>query len=404
MSSALPSASSSSSPASHGVSDSASTASSSRRTKRNAAEVDYAALEGRADSAGGHGAYIEAERPNKRRAPRSTAAEKQARKVARMERNRIAAQLSRDKKKQQQELLEARIHQLEDQLAHRADSVQLPVFAEVPAPPTAADPALVDQLRDENETLKTQLALEKLHSQGLQVRLAALESKFSRLEHLLEGGRAAGPTLVAPKLEEVPLDEPEKQEKGTRGRFIPAAEAVHVPPVPSSSPVLTTLLPPASADVDARDDLLTSATSDFSSFGDFHVGAEGADIGFSDGLQLELGDPSEPARDSRVDSAPSFGDDLVQGSGSGLDFGVDGSSQAATLCSDEAVSAAWLDWSLALDSTRDGDLLSAPPPPSSAFLEQAPDFDLVAFLRENQQDAQEAQAAVSYAPDAALAF
>lgn len=134
------------------------------------------------------------------------------------------------------------------------------------------------------------------------------------------------------------------------------------------------------------------------------MGAEGADIGFSDGLQLELGDPSEPARDSRVDSAPSFGDDLVQGSGSGLDFGVDGSSQAATLFSDEAVSAAWLDWSLALDSTRDGDLLSAPPPPSSAFLEQAPEFDLVAFLRENQQDAPLAQAAVSYAPDAALAF
>lgn len=61
------------------------------RRKRTAADVDYAALDAPVvedDSleAGGNAQ----QRPTKRRAPRSTAAEKQARKVARMERNRSA--------------------------------------------------------------------------------------------------------------------------------------------------------------------------------------------------------------------------------------------------------------------------------------------------------------------------
>ncbi|EMS24587.1 bZIP transcription factor [Rhodotorula toruloides NP11] len=128
----------------------------------------------------------------KKRAPRSTAAEKHARKQARMERNRIAAQVSRDRKKQHTDFLEARVAELEAQLASQSPStsltptpsrVNLPLAA-LPARPTATDP-LVAQLRKENESLKTQLALEQLQSQSLQIRLSSLETKFGRLERLL---------------------------------------------------------------------------------------------------------------------------------------------------------------------------------------------------------------------------
>ncbi|BGO94731.1 hypothetical protein NBRC10512_007322 [Rhodotorula toruloides] len=151
----------------------------------------------------------------KKRAPRSTAAEKHARKQARMERNRIAAQVSRDRKKQHTDFLEARVAELEAQLASQSpstsltptpSSVNLPLAA-LPALPSATD-SLVAQLREENESLKTQLALEQLQSQSLQIRLSSLETKFGRLERLLS------------------------QAATTRGRPFPAAEAV--PPVVSS--------------------------------------------------------------------------------------------------------------------------------------------------------------------------
>ncbi|BGP28594.1 hypothetical protein JCM10296v2_000330 [Rhodotorula toruloides] len=156
-----------------------------------------------------------AQPPAKKRAPRSTAAEKHARKQARMERNRIAAQVSRDRKKQHTDFLEARVAELEAQLASQSPStaltptppsVKVPL-ATLPALPPSADP-LVAQLREENESLKTQLALEQLQSQSLQIRLASLETKFGRLERLLS------------------------QAATTRGRSFPAAEAV--PPVVSS--------------------------------------------------------------------------------------------------------------------------------------------------------------------------
>ena len=72
----------------------ASTSTTGRR-KRTAADVDYAALDAPEDEdtaldAGGNAQ----QRLTKRRAPRSTAAEKQARKVARMERNRSAYRAS----------------------------------------------------------------------------------------------------------------------------------------------------------------------------------------------------------------------------------------------------------------------------------------------------------------------
>ncbi|BGO99226.1 hypothetical protein NBRC10513v2_000330 [Rhodotorula toruloides] len=150
-----------------------------------------------------------AQPPAKKRAPRSTAAEKHARKQARMERNRIAAQVSRDRKKQHTDFLEARVAELEAQLAFQPpstflaptpSSVNLPLAA-LPALPPSTDP-LVAQLREENESLRTQLALEQLQSQSLQIRLSSLETKFGRLERLLS------------------------QAATTRGRPFPAAEAV----------------------------------------------------------------------------------------------------------------------------------------------------------------------------------
>ncbi|BGP12494.1 hypothetical protein JCM10213v2_000411 [Rhodosporidiobolus nylandii] len=147
----------------------------------------------------------ELEKPVKKRPARSTAAEKAARKTARMERNRIAAQASRDRKKQHSELLEARVAELEAQLAVANSSSSAPApppFSTqlaLPSPPTLAlDPA-VEQLKEENEALKTQLALEKLQSQALQIRLSSLEAKFGRLEQLLSsaspsGGQAAATT------------------------------------------------------------------------------------------------------------------------------------------------------------------------------------------------------------------
>ncbi|PRQ76955.1 hypothetical protein AAT19DRAFT_12373 [Rhodotorula toruloides] len=143
-----------------------------------------------------------AQPPAKKRAPRSTAAEKHARKQARMERNRIAAQVSRDRKKQHTDFLEARVAELEAQLAFQPpstflaptpSSVNLPLAA-LPALPPSTDP-LVAQLREENESLRTQLALEQLQSQSLQIRLSSLETKFGRLERLLS--QAATSTSAA---------------------------------------------------------------------------------------------------------------------------------------------------------------------------------------------------------------
>ncbi|GAA5964199.1 hypothetical protein JCM8115_002826 [Rhodotorula mucilaginosa] len=346
----------SASPASSAASEAppyASTSTTGRR-KRTAADVDYAALdapdaeEDNALEAGGNAQ----QRPTKRRAPRSTAAEKQARKVARMERNRIAAQVSRDKKKQQQELLEARIAELE------AATTTSPVVLQ-PSPPvvTVVDP----QLKEENEALKTQLALEKLHSQSLQIRLAALESKFSRLEQLLSG-------QLSPR--------------STRGRFIPAAEAVLPAALPvfsepsSSSSSLSSSVP-----LDAVDGsiLLTPAAtaataSDFSPFDE--LGTAAADFDFSLGSAFEgaLVQPSEPARDSGVDSSPLFGVDSDQLAG------FDGS--VGPLFSSADVSQAWFNWAVT----------ATPVTPRQPVVggDHQGDFDLVAFLQDHQQQPEDA--------------
>ncbi|GAA5828233.1 hypothetical protein JCM11251_002648 [Rhodosporidiobolus azoricus] len=185
---------------------------------------------------------------------RSTQQEKNAKKVARMERNRVAAQVSRDRKKQQTEYLAQRVAELEAQLVSGpspAASISAsfstispsPTFAlpalPLPPPTPAADPLLVGQLKEENESLKKQLALEKLASQALQIRLSSLEAKFGRLEQLLSGGFGADvkPAVVKVKQEEQEKTNVEQGAKeshsllpvSTRGRPVPAAEAV--PPV-----------------------------------------------------------------------------------------------------------------------------------------------------------------------------
>ncbi|GAA6053440.1 hypothetical protein JCM3770_005167 [Rhodotorula araucariae] len=170
----------------------------------------------------------------KKRAPRSTAAEKQAKKLARMERNRLAAQVSRDKKKQQAEFLEACIAELEAQVGASGGSPSSSAASftpgltptpasytvHLPTPAGTARDALVERLQQENESLRTELALEKLQSQSLQIRLGALEAKFGRLEQLLAPtGSMMTTATVAPTL----------SPRSTRGRNFPAAEAV--PPV-----------------------------------------------------------------------------------------------------------------------------------------------------------------------------
>ncbi|GAA5896916.1 bZIP transcription factor [Sporobolomyces salmoneus] len=150
----------------------------------------------------------------KRRAPtRTSASEKAAKKSARMERNRIAAQASRDRKKNHTEYLESRIAELEAQLQQSTNnsistpssaspsSLGLPLPPLLPSPPThlvsLIDPEVM-RLREENESLRTQLELEKLESKGLQLRLSSLEGKFCRLEKLFERLGTTSETDVAP--------------------------------------------------------------------------------------------------------------------------------------------------------------------------------------------------------------
>ncbi|GAA5969037.1 hypothetical protein JCM11641_007448, partial [Rhodosporidiobolus odoratus] len=149
--------------------------------------------------------------PTKRRAPRSTAAEKAAKKTARMERNRIAAQVSRDRKKNQAQYLETRVAELEAQLAISTSSVLVPSTA----PP--ADDSASAQLKEENEALKTQLSLEKRQSQALQIRLSALESKFGRLEQLLSSASPGVASLgtQATALVEIKQEKPEESKEST---------------------------------------------------------------------------------------------------------------------------------------------------------------------------------------------
>ncbi|GAA5997327.1 uncharacterized protein JCM10292_000182 [Rhodotorula paludigena] len=266
----------------------------------------------------------------KKRAPRSTAAEKHQRKVARMERNRVAAQVSRDRRKLQTEFLEARVAELEAQLvggpatASSTSPSTLPrtpaSFSALPALPALPDPRTA-QLEEENEALKTQLALEKLQSQSLQIRLSALESKFNRLEQLLVQAQST------------PANDGDGQlsPRSTRGRPFPAAEAV--PPV---------LRSPSSL-VDDVDSLL--------------------------GLQLDLGPAAAPV----AAPDPLFYPDL-----------------SAPILGDDVVAQAWADWATQVDLAPAPPSFAAHDlaPPVDG------EFDLFEYLRQDAAAAGPTAAAV----------
>jgi len=106
--------------------------------------------------------------------------DKASRKAARMERNRQAAQISRDRKKAHTEELEvktsalqSRIFELEQLLARNK-----------PAPPV--DDSRLSLLEQENSTLRTELAQEQTARNALQGRLDGLESQFTLLLSALQ--------------------------------------------------------------------------------------------------------------------------------------------------------------------------------------------------------------------------
>ncbi|GAA5918326.1 hypothetical protein JCM1841_002171 [Sporobolomyces salmonicolor] len=238
--------------------------------------------------------------PAKKRAPRSSAAEKAAKKLARMERNRIAAQASRDRKRQQNEFLEARVAELEAQLqaAHRHVSPSLSTSFDAPlslfSPSTSpGDPQQVAQLQEENETLKTQLALEKLQSQSLQIRLSALETKFGRLEQLLVKTAGGGEGAKVESKEQQPMEqeqEKENEQEDTDNSRLVAREV-------ESSLQRNLLFPFANLDAaDTASDPL--GHQDQPLVGDDVLGQAWSD--WASGLQLN-GLEAEPAREQEFD-------------------------------------------------------------------------------------------------------
>ncbi|KAL8290616.1 hypothetical protein RQP46_002874 [Phenoliferia psychrophenolica] len=136
--------------------------------------------------------------------------DKEARRIARMLRNRNAAQASRDRKKEHASFLEQRVAELEAMLsgaptpapaqsqsahssrrrAHRSASVISSSTVSVPPSQqqvvlAAPAPELLVDLEDENEQLRNQLHSEQLESARLRGRLESLEDKFARLEHFM---------------------------------------------------------------------------------------------------------------------------------------------------------------------------------------------------------------------------
>ncbi|GAA5821047.1 hypothetical protein JCM10212_006522 [Sporobolomyces blumeae] len=211
----------------------------------------------------------------KKRAPRTSAADKAAKKSARMERNRIAAQASRDRKRNHTEYLESRVADLEAQLEQHATARSsssspatngLYTLPLLPTPPThddgssTADPGEVARLRDENASLRTQLELEKLESQGLKLRLTSLEGKFGRLEALLEKLGTASPTPVS-SMTNPGLSADVGETRGRRdivggggGGTVGPTEPEHVVPLDPVVPGPTPSYPPSDA-VDVNLDL-----------------------------------------------------------------------------------------------------------------------------------------------------
>ncbi|BGP50058.1 hypothetical protein JCM10450v2_005966 [Rhodotorula kratochvilovae] len=224
--------------------------------------------------------------------------EKEQRRVARMIRNRNAAQASRDRKKEHTAFLERRVYDLEQQLRQAGHKV-VPTLANPPpsvassssrAPPPRSQRALsvlsddaqgrIADLEDENDGLRSQLHLEQAEAAELRARLDEAEQQLARLAHLqalapdapfspfsgtttpLPAGYEPTFAFDTPNLSPLPQPEERATDHGndfeggisdrrgrrpdtddgqlsprsTRGRFIPAAEAVPEPVSGTPSP------------------------------------------------------------------------------------------------------------------------------------------------------------------------
>lgn len=119
-----------------------------------------------------------------------------------MERNRIAAQVSRDRKKHLSESLETRVAELEAQLdatSSSASSSSSTRHVVPPHPRLSPSPVDTSYLEEENLSLRLQLQLEQSNGAALKLRLVSLEESFSRLERLLAPGLPATiPTTTLP--------------------------------------------------------------------------------------------------------------------------------------------------------------------------------------------------------------
>ncbi|GAA6037375.1 hypothetical protein JCM8097_008537 [Rhodosporidiobolus ruineniae] len=140
-----------------------------------------------------------------------TEKEKEARRVARMIRNRNAAQASRDRKKEHTAFLERRVAELESQL--RAQAVHPLATSSssaagsssssssrtarstreasiVSSTESASSSSRIADLEDENDGLRSQLHLEQAEKADLRARLAAVEDKLASLSSLIHPSAA----------------------------------------------------------------------------------------------------------------------------------------------------------------------------------------------------------------------
>ncbi|GAA5977682.1 hypothetical protein JCM10908_005055 [Rhodotorula pacifica] len=276
----------------------------------------------------------------------ATEKEKEARRMARMIRNRNAAQASRDRKKEHTAFLERRVAQLEAllrQSGQAAPAAVQPIYS-APSPAVAAgalpplpasrlratsvssntssseDASRLADLEDENESLRAQLQIEQTEKAQLLTRLELVEEKLARLTTPDAGPISFSPfsgtstplpayeptfAFNTPDIKPLPqpeerafVEERERQRRrasqhlvvlgppfsldSTRGRFIPAAEATG-PSCPSTASLSTFRLEAHDARPDAA--FLPSTPSLSSS-------ASSSTAGSVSGLELDI--PTTP--------------------------------------------------------------------------------------------------------------